>query len=88
MQSITVPLQGFLNAIVYGWTREDFLYIMASTSRISPLKDPQINDIDNYKSNDPGAMSDLDSSYYESDAEQVTFRSRQQTPETNLSGNW
>ena len=30
-QSITVPLQGFLNAIVYGWTREDFLYVMAST---------------------------------------------------------
>ena len=28
-QSITVPLQGFLNAIVYGWTREDFLYVMA-----------------------------------------------------------
>ena len=25
MQSITVPLQGFLNAMVYGWTREDFL---------------------------------------------------------------
>ena len=24
-QSITVPLQGFLNAIVYGWTRGDFV---------------------------------------------------------------
>ena len=24
-QSVTVPLQGFINAIVYGWTREDFL---------------------------------------------------------------
>ena len=22
---MTVPLQGFLNAIVYGWTREDFV---------------------------------------------------------------
>lgn len=32
MQSVTVPLQGFLNAIVYGWTREDFLFIMASTA--------------------------------------------------------
>ena len=30
-QSITVPLQGFLNAIVYGWTRDDFLNIMAMT---------------------------------------------------------
>lgn len=25
MQSITLPLQGFLNAIVYGWTRDDFV---------------------------------------------------------------
>lgn len=25
-QSITVPLQGFLNALVYGWTRQDFIY--------------------------------------------------------------
>ena len=24
LQSFLVPLQGFLNAIVYGWTREDF----------------------------------------------------------------
>ena len=25
LQSITIPLQGFLNAIIYGWTREDFV---------------------------------------------------------------
>ena len=25
LKSITVPLQGFLNAIVYGWTRKDFV---------------------------------------------------------------
>ena len=36
-QSITVPLQGFLNAIVYGWTREDFLYVMASTKNSRSL---------------------------------------------------
>ena len=24
-QSLTVSLQGFLNAIVYGWTRQDFV---------------------------------------------------------------
>ncbi len=24
-QSLTVPLQGFLNAMVYGWTRDDFV---------------------------------------------------------------
>ena len=29
IQSITVPLQGFLNAIVYGWTGENFLHVMA-----------------------------------------------------------
>ncbi len=28
IQSVTVPLQGFLNALVYGWTREDFIHVM------------------------------------------------------------
>ena len=28
-QSFLVPLQGFLNAIVYGWTREDFAKLLA-----------------------------------------------------------
>ncbi|XP_019852164.1 PREDICTED: transmembrane protein 116-like [Amphimedon queenslandica] len=28
-QSLTLPLQGFLNAIVYGWTREDFVSTMS-----------------------------------------------------------
>ena len=23
-----MPLQGFLNAIVYGWTREDFIHVV------------------------------------------------------------
>ena len=35
MQSVTVPLQGFLNAIVYGWTRGDFLQVMAISTSIS-----------------------------------------------------
>ena len=30
LQAIFVPIQGFLNAIVYGWTRGDFLGIMSS----------------------------------------------------------
>ena len=25
-QSLTAPLQGFLNALVYGWTKDDFTY--------------------------------------------------------------
>ena len=28
-QSFTAPLQGFLNALVYGWTREDFMRTIA-----------------------------------------------------------
>ncbi|CAI8054988.1 hypothetical protein GBAR_LOCUS30007, partial [Geodia barretti] len=35
LQSVTVPLQGFLNAIVYGWTRGDFLQVMAISTSIS-----------------------------------------------------
>ena len=91
-QSITVPLQGFLNAIVYGWTREDFLYIMASTKRHTPLNEPQINDIDVPALGEhDGLLSDLEtSSNYESDSEPMYHNRyrRQQTPETNLSGNW
>ena len=34
-QSVTVPLQGFLNAMVYGWTREDFLNVMAKPKESS-----------------------------------------------------
>lgn len=30
-----MPLQGFLNAIVYGWTREDFLFVMAAAGTSS-----------------------------------------------------
>lgn len=31
-QSITIPLQGFLNAIVYGWTRQDFITAVRSNT--------------------------------------------------------
>ena len=31
-QSFIVPMQGFLNAIVYGWTREDFAQLLAFRS--------------------------------------------------------
>ena len=29
LQSLSITQQGFLNALVYGWTRDDFLNIMA-----------------------------------------------------------
>jgi hypothetical protein len=33
MQSATVPLQGFLNSIVYGRTRDDFVQMMGTTGQ-------------------------------------------------------
>ena len=32
-QSLTAPLQGILNALVYGWTREDFLRTIYNRKR-------------------------------------------------------
>ena len=39
LQAVSVTQQGFLNAIVYGWTREDFVHIMSMTrsSQHTPL---------------------------------------------------
>ena len=37
-QSLTVSLQGFLNALVYGWTRQDFvggLHLGSNTLEVS-----------------------------------------------------
>ena len=31
-----VPVQGFLNALVYGWTREDFLTTMSTRYSVAP----------------------------------------------------
>ena len=31
LQSLTVPMQGFLNAMVYGWTRDDFVKSVTGT---------------------------------------------------------
>lgn len=46
LQSITLPLQGFLNAIVYGWTRDDFISVMSipmshDTDKDIPATDPE-----------------------------------------------
>ena len=85
MQSITVPLQGFLNAIVYGWTREDFLYIMVSSSR-------QEHSTNNYFSSNyinAGEISDHDESTFFEESEQYLSpgsRSRQDTPVTHSRG--
>lgn len=39
LQSLTITQQGFLNAIVYGWTREDFLNLVGLKSSSKQLHD-------------------------------------------------
>ena len=44
-QSLTLPLQGFMNAIVYGWTREDFVQTIAINNMTEEMNsDVQISD--------------------------------------------
>ena len=38
-QALTVPCQGFLNALVYGWTRGDFLSVMSARRHSRPQPD-------------------------------------------------
>ena len=47
VQSSTAPLQGFLNAIVYGWTRDDFLHVMAFTNNSTANEHNQVVTKDN-----------------------------------------
>lgn len=35
LQSLVLPLQGFLNAIVYGWTNENFVDTVIKSSAVS-----------------------------------------------------
>lgn len=56
-QSLTVPLQGFLNALVYAWTKEDFLKVMG----ILHVND----DIVEYYDNDDLSDEDLEQSVEE-----------------------
>ena len=35
VQALTVPIQGFLNALAYGWTRGDFRSVMSSHHQVS-----------------------------------------------------
>ena len=35
VQSLTLPLSGFLNAIVYGWTREDFINVLTFSEQMA-----------------------------------------------------
>ena len=36
-----MPLQGFLNAVAYGWTRGDFLSVMSTTRHLNDFSQSQ-----------------------------------------------
>lgn len=66
LQSVTVPLQGFLNAIIYGRTREDFVHMMGTTGRFfaAPVEDDSsaihvIRYNSEYSDGDSGESSEL-----------------------------
>lgn len=46
-QSLTLPLQGFMNAIVYGWTRDDFVQTIAINNRTEELSSDAPNNYSN-----------------------------------------
>ena len=56
-QSLTAPLQGFLNALVYGWTREKFVTIAGYKKN----EDQSYQDMGNVLNKDPASM-DLEGS--------------------------
>lgn len=66
-QSITVPLQGFLNAIVYGWTRNDFVHAVRPDH-------VNVNNADNklYKEQ----ISDPSGAYHDSTVESENLHAR------------
>ena len=79
---MTVPLQGFLNAIVYGWTREDFLYVMASTAR-----NEKINNNGSRTMVDDEESSDFEDSTVLTESENSIYRN-DLPPSTPLSDNF
>ena len=47
-QSLTAPFQGFLNAIVYAWTKEDFLEVMGISDTDGETMDIFDNSLSEY----------------------------------------
>ena len=72
---MTVPLQGFLNAIVYGWTREDFV-VTAGVKNNSNLLSSYGTALESEKS-----MSDDDENYLEQEATMTIETSIEQETE-------
>ena len=72
---MTVPLQGFLNAIVYGWTREDFV-VTAGVKNNSSLLSSYGTALESEKS-----MNDDDENYLEQEATMTIETSIEQETE-------
>ena len=72
---MTVPLQGFLNAIVYGWTREDFV-VTAGVKNNSNLLSSYGTALESEKS-----MNDDDENYLEQEATMTIETSIEQETE-------
>lgn len=71
-QSFIVPMQGFLNAIVYGWTREDFAQLLAFRSTNLDGWDVEVEDDEHNDASAPHSESQVryQSSLTRSEAEE------------------
>ena len=61
IQGLVIPLQGFLNAIVYGWTREEFTHLLAirTTSEANERRLTEMGDKDPDRSETQSLRSSL-----------------------------
>ena len=82
-QSLTVPLQGFLNAIVYAWTKEDFLKVMGISDTDGEIMDIFDNSLSEYdlehsmeENHTPRALEDTATNSIKSLPEDASPRSR------------
>ena len=64
MQALTVPLQGFLNAIVYAWTKDDFLQVMGVSNAALHEQDDEEADENSVGNNEDWEDSRSQSSSY------------------------
>ena len=65
---MTLPLQGFLNAIVYGWTREDFVNALHLTTNHVVESAPPCDNVlanDGYSDDEEDVSQSLTTSYIE-----------------------
>ena len=70
MQSLTAPLQGFLNAIVYGWTREEFFKAITHRKGINSEPSRVVNEDEDSLFHGRGTGSDVVDSVQISSSEQ------------------